>query len=222
MNIIILACHPDDETLGCGGTLLKHKARGDKNYWIIATCMKEEGGFSKKAIAQREKEIKAVSHAYGFAKVYNLGIPTTKVDECKNNELVRAIERIFNEVRPHTVYLPFKGDVHSDHRLLFEAAYSCTKVFRYPFIRKILMMETVSETEFAPSLGKSAFIPNYFVDISDFLEKKISTMKIYKGELSEHPFPRSTKNIKALATYRGAMAGCKYAESFVLLKSIEK
>jgi LmbE family N-acetylglucosaminyl deacetylase len=82
------------------------------------------------------------------------------------------------------------------------------------------MMETLSETEFAPSRFTDAFIPNMFVDITEFIERKIEIMNVYRNEVGKHPFPRSEKNIRALATLRGATAGCKYAEGFVILKEI--
>jgi len=116
--------------------------------------------------------------------------------------------------------LPFRGDIHSDHRKIFEAAYSCTKSFRYPFIEKIYMIEVLSETEFSLSMQDESFIPNVFVDITDFIDKKIEIMRVYKSELGVHPFPRSEKNVRALATYRGAASNCDYAESFMLLKEI--
>ena len=82
------------------------------------------------------------------------------------------------------------------------------------------MMETLSETEFSLSTKDDSFIPNVFVDISDYMDKKITLMKIYDGEMGVHPFPRSERNIKALATFRGATAGCEYSESFMLLKEL--
>lgn len=82
------------------------------------------------------------------------------------------------------------------------------------------MIETLSETEFAPSTKENSFIPNVFVDISDFMDKKLKIMKVYESEMAEHPFPRSERNIKALATFRGATVGCEFAESFMLLKEI--
>jgi LmbE family N-acetylglucosaminyl deacetylase len=84
------------------------------------------------------------------------------------------------------------------------------------------MYECISETEFAPALPEKVFQPNYFVDITDFFEKKLEIMRIYKSEMGEHPFPRSEENIKALATFRGATAGVRFAESFQLVKYIEK
>lgn len=82
------------------------------------------------------------------------------------------------------------------------------------------MMETLSETEFAPSTKEDSFIPNVFIDISDFMDQKINIMKIFSSEIAEHPFPRSERNIRALGTLRGATAGCEYAESYMLLKEI--
>ena len=135
--------------------------------------------------------------------------------------LVSKISSVINKIKPNIIYLPFKGDVHSDHKYIFDAAYSCTKVFRHPFIKKIYMMETLSETEFSLSTKEDSFVPNVFVDISEFMDKKIELMNIYESEMGEHPFPRSERNIRALGTLRGATCGCDYAESFVLLKEIQ-
>ena len=219
-RIMVLAVHPDDESLGCGGTLFKHKSNGDDIFWVIATCMTENGGFCKKDILRRDCEIKAVAEMYKFDGVYNLGIPAKAVDKLEMGTLIGMISDVFNEVQPDTLYLPFIGDIHSDHRVIVEAAQSCTKTFRYPFIKKILMMETISETEFAVSSAGAVFAPNYFIDISDFIDKKLDVVKIYKSELGEQPFPRNLKNIRALATFRGAASGCKYAESFMIVKEI--
>jgi N-acetylglucosamine malate deacetylase 1 len=215
-KVLIVAVHPDDETLGGGATLLKHKANGDEIHWLICTTVDESHGY----YAKREKELEDVAKAYNFDSVHNLRLKTMQVDEYTMSELVGKISKVVNDVCPNIVYLPFKGDVHSDHRKIFEAGYSCTKSFRYPFIKKIYMMEVLSETEFAPSTKEDSFVPNVFVDISNFMDKKIEIMKIFESELGLHPFPRSERNLRALGTLRGATAGCEYAESFVLLKEI--
>jgi LmbE family N-acetylglucosaminyl deacetylase len=137
-------------------------------------------------------------------------------------ELVNKISRIFQELEPEIIYVMNRSDAHSDHRIVFDAVMSCTKSFRYPYVKKVLMYECLSETEFAPILPERVFQPNYFVDISDFLKKKIEIMKIFDSELGEHPFPRSIKNIEALATYRGATIGVNYAEAFQMIKYIDK
>ena len=215
--VLVIAVHPDDETLGCGGTLLKHKASGDEVHWLICTTIDKTNSYYK----IREEELKRVADVYEFSSVNNLRLKTMQIDEYGMSSLIDKISNVINTIKPNIIYLPFKGDVHSDHRKIFEASYSCTKSFRYPFIKKIYMMETLSETEFAPSTKEDSFTPNTFVDISAYFEKKIEIMKIFKSEISMHPFPRSERNLKSLATLRGATAGCEYAESFVLLKEIQ-
>lgn len=216
-KVLVLAVHPDDETLGCGGTLLKHKASGGEIHWVIATQSDPKNDFYH----TRKQEIEKVSKIYNFNSVHNLGLKTMQVDEYTMSELIGKISKVINEIKPNIIYLPFKGDVHSDHRSMFEAAYSCTKSFRYPFIKKIYMIETLSETEFAPSTKEDSFIPNVFVDITRYMNKKLEIMEIFHSEIAEHPFPRSIRNLKALATLRGSSAGCEYAESFMLLKEIQ-
>jgi LmbE family N-acetylglucosaminyl deacetylase len=219
-KVLVVAVHPDDETLGCGGALLKHKSNGDEIHWLIATNIKESEGFDKTAINERDVEIKKVEKLFNFNSVSKLGLSTTKVDEYGMSELIAKISSVVNKIKPNIIYLPFKGDVHSDHKYIFNAVYSCTKSFRYQFIKKIYMMETLSETEFSLSIKEDSFVPNVFIDISKYMNKKIEIMKIYQSEIGEHPFPRSERNIRALATYRGATASCEYAESFMLIKEI--
>ena len=214
-KVLVVAVHPDDETLGCGGALFKHKDSGDEIHWMIATEMEELEG-----VSQRNIEIDKVVELYDFDSVHRLKLLTTKVDEYSMSELIARISLVVKKVKPNIIYLPFKNDIHSDHKCIFDAAYSCTKSFRYPFIKKIYMMETLSETEFSLSTKECSFIPNVFVDISGYINEKIEAMKLYEGEMGRHPFPRSERNIKALATYRGATAGCDYAESFMLIKEV--
>jgi len=215
-RILVIAVHPDDETLGCGGTLLKHKANDDQIHWLICTSLNK----NHSNYQNREKEINKVSKLYNFNSIHNLPFETTKVDQYSMTEIIEKISKVINKIKPDIIYLPFKEDVHTDHKKIFEASYSCTKPFRYPFIKKIYMMETLSETEFAPSIKKDSFVPNTFVDITKYLKKKIEIMKVYKSEINKHPFPRSERSIKALATFRGSSSGCKLAESFILLKEI--
>ncbi len=219
-NILVIAVHPDDETLGCGGTLLRLKAEGNAIHWLILTSIQEKHGFAASAVEARRQEIEAVSSMYGFDGVYDLGFPTMQLDDIPFRTLIANISHVFGQIEPNTVYLPFKGDVHTDHQVAFRAAYSCTKSFRCPSIEKIAVMETLSETEFAPSTKEDNFVPNMFVDITSFLDRKIEIMNHYKNEIGTHPFPRSERNIRALATFRGATAGCEYAESFMILKEI--
>ena len=180
-KILVVAVHPDDETLGCGGTLLKHKANKDQIHWLICTTINKNHSYYLK----REKEIRKVSKLFNFNSINKLSFETTKVDQYSMTEIIEEITKVINKVKPNIIYLPFKEDIHSDHKKIFEASYSCTKSFRYSFIKTIYMMETLSETEFATSIKKEGFTPNTFVDISKFMDKKIQIAKVYKSEINK-------------------------------------
>ena len=219
-KVLIIAPHPDDETLGCGGTIIKHKSDGDKIYWLIVTNMLEEEGFDKDRVKERQVEIDNVSKEYGFEEIFKLDFPTTKLDMIPKAEIIKAISNVVCKVNAELVYVPSKNDVHSDHKITFESVMCSVKTFRCPFIKRILMYETISETEFATPFQNDAFVPNSFSDISNYLDCKMTIMDIYKGEMAAHPFPRSKENIKALATFRGATGGVKYAEAFTVMKEM--
>lgn len=220
MKVLVISVHPDDETLGCGGTILKHKDNGDDNYWLILTNINEENIWGIERINQRQKEIESVQEKYGFTETIKLDYNTTKLDELPYGELTEKISQVTKSIQPDIIYLHNRSDVHSDHRISFEAIISAIKSFNNPFINKVYMYETISETDFAPALQENAFLPNYYVDITNYMDKKIEIMKIFSSEIKEHPFPRSEKNIRALATFRGAQCNSEYAEAFMLLKEI--
>jgi LmbE family N-acetylglucosaminyl deacetylase len=220
-NIIVISAHPDDETLGAGGTLLKHKFQGDNLFWIIVTNIFENQGFSKEKVDQRQAEIADVSREYGFKKTFKLDYRTMSLTSDSLLTIIPQISQIFHEVKPEVIYTLNRSDAHSDHRYLSDAVMACTKSFRYPFIKKVLMYECISETEFAPAFFEKVFLPNYFIDISVFIEKKIEIMRVFESELGNPPFPRSEENIRALAKFRGSTVGCQYAEAFQVVKIID-
>lgn len=222
MKIIVISAHPDDEVLGCGGTLSKHLSNKDEIAWLIVTSIFEHQGFSKERIAERQREIEVIKKSLNIEKIYQLDFPTMTLSDEKLGEMITQIAEIFKSYEPQIIYVMNRSDAHSDHWITFKAVMACTKSFRHPYVQRVLMYECISETEFSPALHENAFIPNYFVDISNFMDQKIDLMKIYKSEIGVHPFPRSEKNIRALGTFRGAMAGVEYAESFQILKWIEK
>ena len=219
-RVVIIAPHPDDESLGCGGTLLRHQAEGAELSWIIMTEMKESCGFPAANVKRRAEEIEAVGRAYAFARVEQLRYPAASLDTIPLAELVGRLAQIFSSVNPTIVYLPFGGDVHSDHRISFEVAVSCCKSFRSPTIRRVLAYETLSETDFGLDPKGRGFQPNVFVDITKFLEEKIKILGNYHSELASFPFPRSEKAIRSLAACRGVVAKVEAAEAFMLLREI--
>jgi N-acetylglucosamine malate deacetylase 1 len=221
-NIVIISAHPDDEILGAGGTLLKHKQQGDSIFWLITTNISESQGFAKEVVERRQGEILEIGNRLGVKKTFCLNHPTMSLTPDLLNIMVPEVSKVFNEVKPEVIYCLNRSDAHSDHRVTFDTVMACTKSFRYPFVKCVLMYECISETEFAPSLPEKVFLPNYYVDISEFLHEKLDLMKIYESEIGEHPFPRSMRNIEALAVFRGASVGVEYAEAFQLLKFIDK
>jgi LmbE family N-acetylglucosaminyl deacetylase len=221
-NILVISAHPDDEVLGLGGTLLKHSHNGDKLYWVIVTNISTKDGFLEKNVEKRQKEIEIINNKIGFTKYFKLDFPTMKLDTTSLVELIPILSEIVSEIKPEIIYTMNRSDAHSDHRIVFDAILTCTKSFRYPSVKQFIMYETLSETEFAPAIAEKHFVPNYFVDISDYMNEKIDLLRIYSSELGEHPFPRSMRNIKALATYRGAFAGVEYAEAFQIVHIIDK
>lgn len=217
-KVLVVAVHPDDETLGCGGTILKHKLQGDEVYWMIVTSIRNHPfNYPLVDVEKRDNTIKKVASAYGFEGVVELDIPTTLVDKCNLGTLVSTAGKYIDEIQPDVVYMMHEYDVHSDHRVSFSSLYSCLKSFRRPYIKKIYSFEALSETEFAVATSSNAFVPNVFVDITPFIEKKLEIMSMYDGEIMEDPWPRSLGTIKALARVRGSRAGVMYAEAFQLL-----
>lgn len=216
-NILIIAPHPDDETFGCGGTILKYIKEGHKVYWVIVTSMTEHLGFTNERINGRELEIERVAKEYKFEKVFKLGFPTAELDKILIKNLVDKISKCIIETQCEILYIPNYGDIHSDHRIVSDSAMACTKWFRYPTVRKVYVYETLSETEFGLNNSINYFRPNVFVNIEEFIDHKLKILNIYKSEIGEAPYPRSIEVVKGLSIFRGGASGYKNAEAFMLL-----
>jgi LmbE family N-acetylglucosaminyl deacetylase len=217
VKTLVIAPHPDDELLGCGGTLLRRKKEGGSIGWLVVTGISTETGWSGDDVRRREREITEVRERMGFDALFSLGLPPARLDTLPLGDVVTLIGAAFREYQPDEILLPHRGDVHSDHRVVFEAVSACTKWFRYPSVRRVLAYETLSETGFALARD-DAFVPNYFVDIGAQLEDKLALMSIYSSELGRFPFPRSIEALRALAAVRGAESGSAAAEAFELLR----
>jgi LmbE family N-acetylglucosaminyl deacetylase len=221
MRILVIAPHPDDETLGCGGSLLKHKANGDSLSWLVAT-RGHEPQWSAEVLEQKEREISAVAAFYGFDNTFRLDFPTIKLDRVPIEEIIAAIREAIAEAKPDWVYLNHFGDVHSDHRVLFEATMSVLKPFysAQHGVKRVLSYEVFSSTDAAPVNPARAFVPQVFTDVTQFLEQKLEIMALYESELQASPLPRALDSLRALARVRGATIGVEYAESFMLVREV--
>jgi LmbE family N-acetylglucosaminyl deacetylase len=220
MRVLVVSVHPDDETLGCGGTILKHRDRNDEVFWLILTEASDQSGYSREFAVNAKKQVRLVSEAYQFKETYSLGFPTTRLHALDFSMVINNISQILHDVKPEIIYTVNRSDIHTDHQIAAKAIMSCTKSFRNPFIKRILMYECISETEIAPPLHENAFLAHVYSDITEFLEKKIEIMRIYESELQPMPMPRSLENVAALARFRGATVSVQYAEAFMLLREL--
>lgn len=221
MKILVIAPHPDDETLGCGGTLLRHKAEGAEMHWIVVTSTFEPQWHAD-YIEKKSREVDAVASAYAMSSLQKLAFPTTKLDEISMSDLIDGMRKAIENVRPDIVYMIHDGDVHTDHHAVFTAAMSVMKTFymKKLGIKRILSFETLSSTEAAPAQFYRYFIPSVYVDISEFIDQKLKIMAMYESESQPDPYPRGQSAIRSLARYRGASIGSEYAEAFMLIREI--
>ena len=203
-KVCVIAVHPDDETLGCGGTILKHLKCGDEVHCVFVTDGDETQGVLIDQLAKH----------YGFTSVTRLEMPELELADISLNELVPALSGVMKKIAPNVLYIPNRSDAHSDHRAVFEALIACTKAFRFLSLEQILMCEVISETDF--NLG----FPNYFVDITDEWEGKKQALEICKDQMLPYPFTRNESTMEALNRYRGSLINVEYAEAFMALKTI--
>jgi len=217
MRMLVIAPHPDDEVIGCGGTILKSLARGEKVFLCVVTtaCPPE---WDEKTIEIKKRERIKASKLLGVKKTFFLDLPTTKLDTIPKNELNKKISTCVNSAKPDIVLTSYWGDLHFDHQAVFNATIVATRPFDTQ-IKKVLCYEIPSTTDLTPD-RKKIFSPNVFVDISKFLEKKLEIMKVYKTELRKYPHPRSIKALRLHARKRGAQIGVNAAEAFVLIREI--
>jgi N-acetylglucosamine malate deacetylase 1 len=220
VNVAIVCAHPDDETLGCGGTMLKHARRGDSLTWIVAT-QAHEPQWPAATIELKASEVDRVAEAYG-AGVLRLGLPSSRLDVIPQAELIAAVSGAIETAKPEVVYVVHPGDVHGDHADVFDATLAVLKAFRMGGlgVRRVLAFETLSSTDAAPPVVGRAFVPVVFNDISAELERKLEIMALYESEAQLDPLPRGPEAIRALARFRGATVGVEYAEAFWLVREL--
>lgn len=209
-KVCVIAVHPDDETLGCGGTILKHLRKGDEVHCVFVTG----GNENQKSIIQK------VSDAYRLTSVVNFDFPELMLQDISLNQLIPQFSSLFFKIEPTILYIPNRSDMHSDHRAVYNAISACTKSFRYPFIKQILMCEVISETDFVLGLPEMMFIPNYYVDISETFEEKLRILELYQSELLPYPMTRNLNTMESLNRYRGSLINSEYAEAFMSIKTI--
>lgn len=227
MNVLVVAAHPDDEVLGCGGTIARHADRGDRVKVLIAA----EGGTSRwgnvesktalEVVNQLAKSAKKASEILGVTELQMLGYPDNELDTISRLILTREIEAVIDSWKPSIVYVHHIGDVNIDHRRLHEAVITACRPMPGRTVSTLLSYEVQSSTEWQPPGSASPFQPNYFVDVSNQLERKMKALSIYNSEMRDWPHPRSLKAIESQVKWRGSQVGKEAAEAFVILRKID-
>jgi LmbE family N-acetylglucosaminyl deacetylase len=225
-NILVVAAHPDDEVLGCGGTIAKHADEGDQVRIIIMA----EGATSRqikrdrKAVRDELEKLKIASHEaaeiLGARSVEVLDLPDNRLDSVDRLDLIKIIEERISKYQPEIVYVHHAGDVNIDHRRLHESVVTACRPTPEQHVRRILSFEVASSTEWQTTGSAPCFQPNWFVDISNQWERKEKALMVYSREMRTWPHARSLRAVGHLARWRGAQVGAEAAEAFCLLRQI--
>ena len=218
-KILIIAAHPDDEILGCGGTILKLK-KNNLIKVIFMTNGTDARGKNKKASQKRIQGCLNLFKKLKLNKPLILNFPDNKMDSVPLLKIVKKIEEILSKFNPEVVFTHFDGCLNIDHQITFKATVTACRPLKKTSVKKILSFEVPSSTEWALSKDKK-FQPNYYINISKYIKEKILLMKYYKDEIRPFPHSRSLKSIKTLSEYRGASAGVKNAEAFYLYRYLD-
>lgn len=216
-KVLVIAPHMDDETLGCAGVIARHKAEGDK-VWVIfiAHRIYNHHFDEKKNKIEKNYSLKAKS-ILAYDEAIFLDLNDERLD-ASVQDIIIPLEKHVKNIKPQIVYVPFKGDNNQDHRAVFEASRVVFRPVASPFIKEIYMYEIPSSTEQSPPLLENAFLPNYYVNITDYINKKTRSFRKYKTERRDYPHPRSEKALLVLSRKRGVEIGFKYAEAFMILR----
>lgn len=220
-SILVIAVHPDDETLGCGATLLKLANSGVPIHWLLVTSA-HTPDYSDMQVAVQSEQVEKVRQAYPFESLTWLKYPTCHLETQPLVSLIEGLRVCIKQIRPECVFIPNRSDVHSDHNVVFQALSAVLKpIYMHSLgVKRVLACEIISETEAAFPLPESAFLPTSFINICETLERKLEIMELYKTEIHPEPLPRSSSAIRALARFRGASIGVEYAEAFMLMREV--
>ncbi|MEI7675415.1 MAG: PIG-L family deacetylase [Bacteroidales bacterium] len=220
-NILIVAPHPDDEVLGCGGVIRKHVKSGDTVFILVITRGNPKF-YSDIKIENVRSEARSAHQFLGVIETRFLDFYAPNLDTTSQAELSQSIATYIKEKQINTLYLPHRGDIHHDHRAVFNAGLVAARPVNENTVTRIYAYETLSETEWAAPFGDDAFIPTHFVNVETEFIDKLEAMSFFRTQVRQFPSTRSLETIEALATFRGATVGFHRAEAFMVIRTIEE
>ena len=220
MNILVIAPHPDDEILGVGGTIAKRVKEGHSVYVCVITkgC---QPLFSEEFIEIGRNECRTADRYLGVAETIFLNFPAVMLETVPRYELNGKITKVIQEKKPDEVYIPHRGDMQIDHKMIVDAAMVALRPKYKHVVKRIYAYETLSETGWDIPNTTNEFIPTVYEDITGTLQLKLNAMSLFKSQLGAFPEARSIEALESLAKYRGAIINCRAAEAFSLIREIK-
>ena len=223
-NILVIAAHPDDELLGCGGTIAKLSRKGC-SIKVIFICEGSSCRFddpycedAKLAIVRRNQCAIAALNSLGVSDYEFNNLPCGRLDQTPIIEINKIIERAIRSFTPDTVFTHYHGDANNEHKIVYRSTIIATRPCDEHVVKRVLCYEVLSSSEWSFS---NPFSPNYFISMEEHdLKEKWQALSLYEEEMRDYPFPRSWEGVKALAVNRGTQCGNSYAEAFYLVREI--
>jgi LmbE family N-acetylglucosaminyl deacetylase len=220
VRVLVIAAHPDDDVLGMGGTIALHARQGDE---IRILCVTDGSSTQypddAEIRARKEGEALAAAAALGVSDYVHLDLPDMRLDTLAHVDLNRVVEEHVGETGAEVVYA-VQPDVNRDHRALFDSVAVATRPVPGQTVRRVLTYAPTSSTEWTPA-PTNWFVPNWFVDVTDTMVQKLDAFACFETESRPFPHPRNAEGLEAHARFFGATIGCRYAEPFVLVRSVE-
>lgn len=225
MKILVVAAHPDDEVLGCGGTIARLINEGHEVHILIladgeSSRVKDSLSFNSDLIQRRTIAAQKAGSILGCTNVTVYNLPDNRLDGLERLDIINLIEKYIDNYSPRSVFTHHSGDVNIDHYLVHDAVITACRPQNNHPVKEIFFFEVPSSSEWRPPGSGLSFHPNYYVDISKTLSIKMRALEEYKTEMRVFPHPRSQKAVEALATWRGSTVGIIAAEAFILGRKI--
>jgi len=218
--VLVVAAHPDDEALGCGGSIARHVAAGDKvHVTFVADGLTSRPGARADDLARRQRATEMANKILGVSSTSLLGLPDNRLDSVPLLDIVQPLEALIAKLAPEIVYTHHYGDLNVDHRVTHQAVMTACRPQPASSVQEILTFEVMSSTEWS-SVGLAPFLPNLFVDISKQLQLKMQALEAYELEMRGSPHSRSLVHLRCLAEHRGNSVGIKSAEAFMVMRAI--
>ena len=218
-KVLIVAAHPDDEVLGCGGTILRHTENKDDVQIVFVSDGEISRDNSNEKKIKRNEAAKTVSKELGCKEPIFLDFPDNQLDTIPLLKIIKLIENILGTFKPNIVYTHYYNDLNIDHQITSKAVLTACRPIGEDFVKQIFLFEIPSSTEW--SIASSHFKPNKYISITNFSDKKKKLLKIYGNEMRDFPHPRSIKYISSIETIRGSESGLEEAEAFLVFREVQ-